>query len=122
MDDALLNGKMFNGVVKGESVIAQQGRERREDAAVNQSDLTHEGQRRINLIWETTQAIIALAVVAANLAVGVHVGFSPTGTKMEIPPMLTNSLFLVIGFYFSRTNHAAVGGVGPKLQSEYEGR
>jgi hypothetical protein len=68
-----------------------------------------------------TQALIALAVVAANLAVGVHVGFYGKPGD-EVPSMLTNSLFLVIGFYFSRTNHSAIGGVGPKPEQEYQGR
>jgi hypothetical protein len=90
-----------------------------------QQDLTRLGQRKINLIWEVTQAVIALSVVAANLAVAIHVGFesgSGNGAVKEVPPMLTNSLFLVIGFYFSRTNHAAIGGVGNKPEQEYEGR
>ena len=85
-----------------------------------QQDVTTAGQRKINLIWEFTQAFIAISVVAANLAVGVHVGFSDS--KSEVPPLLTNSLFLVIGFYFSRTNHAAIGGTGTKPSDDYHGR
>jgi hypothetical protein len=81
--------------------------------------VTH-GQRKINLIWEYTQAIIALLVVVSNLLVGVQVGLS--GGKSEVPPMLSNALFLVVGFYFSRTNHAAIGGVGKKPTDEYRGR
>ena len=86
----------------------------------HQQDVTTAGQRRVNLIWEFTQAFIAISVVAANLAVGIHDGFAKE--PMDIPPMLTNSLFLVIGFYFSRTNHAAIGGTGAKPQTPYEGR
>lgn len=82
--------------------------------------LTTLGQRKINLIWEYTQAIIALLVVASNLIVGVQVGLS--GGTAEVPPMLSNALFLVVGFYFSRTNHAAIGGVGRKPADEYRGR
>jgi hypothetical protein len=67
------------------------------------------GQRKINLIWERTQAFIAVVVVCANLIVGVYVGLFKNDAK--IPDVLTNSLFLVVGFYFSRTNHNAVGGV-----------
>jgi hypothetical protein len=48
-------------------------------------------------------------VVCANLVVGVYVGLFKNDAK--IPDVLTNSLFLVVGFYFSRTNHNAVGGV-----------
>ena len=28
----------------------------------------------------------------------------------------------VVGFYFSRTNHAAIGGIGVKPNEEYKGR
>jgi hypothetical protein len=83
------------------------------------------GQRRVNLIWEVTQAIIALSVVIANIAVAIHIGFSDSKTAIIIPQVLTDSLFLVIGFYFGRTNHASVGGVGYKPPPEgviYQGR
>ena len=86
----------------------------------HQQDITTAGQRRVNLIWEFTQAAIALCVVIANLAVGVHDGFAKA--PVEFPPMLSNSLFLVIGFYFSRTNHQAIGGIGYKPSPPYEGR
>ncbi len=61
------------------------------------------GQRRINLIWEITQAFIALSVTVGALYAAMH------GTVSE---MLGNAFFLVIGFYFGRTNHQRVGGVG----------
>lgn len=85
-----------------------------------QEDLIAAGQRRINLLWEWTQSIIAILVVAANMAVAVWDGVQPT--HADFPVILSSSLFLVIGFYFSRTNHAAIGGVGPKPITIYEGR
>ena len=85
-----------------------------------EEDITTAGQRKVNLIWEYTQACIAISVVIANLVVGVHTGLSQKPS--EVPPMLTNSLFLVIGFYFSRTNHQAIGGIGRKPQQVYQGR
>jgi hypothetical protein len=86
-----------------------------------QQDVTTAGQRRINLIWEFTQAIIAVGVVIANITVWVNAAFH--GTPEPISAGLTNAMFLIIGFYFSRTNHAAIGGVGPKgPQQEYMGR
>jgi hypothetical protein len=92
-----------------------------ETARQDQTALMTQGQRKVNLIWEYTQAIIAIAVVLSNLTVGVHIGlYGKSGD--EVPAMLTNSLFLVIGFYFSRTNHAAIGGVGSKPTQSYEGR
>lgn len=87
-----------------------------------QQDMTTAGQRRINLIWEYTQAFIAIAVVLANLVTGVTFGIYriPSG---EYPFVLSSSLFLIVGFYFSRTNHQAIGGVGQKpIENEYKGR
>lgn len=96
---------------------------RKEIAGETSRDAVAQGQRRVNLIWEYTQALIAVSVVIANLVVGTVVGLNPQA-KGEVPPMLTNALFLVVGFYFSRTNHTATGGVGRKAQSdqEYTGR
>ena len=86
-----------------------------------QEDLTTAGQRRVNLIWELTQAFVAISVVLANM--GTAVFNSVTGRPGEVPMILSSALFLVVGFYFSRTNHQAIGGVGakPALQ-EYVGR
>ncbi len=80
------------------------------------------GQRRINLIWERTQAVVALMIVLANMIVGTYQGLIYTEKHIEFPTILSNSLFLVIGFYFSRTNHAAIGGIGKKAQEMYSGR
>lgn len=87
-----------------------------------QQDLTTAGQRKINVVWEYTQSFVAIIVVLANMTVGVRQGLAASGEKMEFPGVLSSSLFLVIGFYFSRTNHAAIGGVGEKPNTKYEGR
>ena len=86
----------------------------------HQQDLTTEGQRRINLIWEWTQAIISIAVVIANMIVAVYDGLRVE--TVPFPTVLSSALFLVVGFYFSRTNHSAIGGTGSKPRSPYEGR
>jgi len=62
-------------------------------------------QRRVNLIWEATQATIAVLITLATI-VGV-LGISGV-TASET---LTNAFFLIVGFYFGRTNHQRVGGV-----------
>jgi len=85
-----------------------------------QQDITTAGQRKVNLIWEYTQASISIIVVMANMAVAVYQGF--VKEHGEFPAVLQNTLFLVVGFYFSRTNHSAIGGVGPKPEVEYKGR
>lgn len=80
-----------------------------------QQDLVVAGQRRVNLIWEFTQAIIAIIVTLTLVYTSIQ------GTDA---PELKNAFFLIIGFYFSRTNHQAIGGIGDKAnQNEsYKGR
>lgn len=60
------------------------------------------GQRRINLIWEVSQSAIALMVTCA-----IVVAALTDRSSLE----LSNAFFLIIGFYFSRTNHEREGGV-----------
>jgi len=67
-----------------------------------EQDRKTEGQRRVNMTWELTQAIIAVGVTAA------YVVTTARGVNSE---GLGNAFFLVIGFYFSRTNHARFGDV-----------
>jgi hypothetical protein len=84
-----------------------------------QEDLTTAGQRRINLIWEYTQAIIALTVVVTTM-VGSIYGMVKS---LPMPTIIAVAFGTVVGFYFSRTNHAAIGGVGRKPPDEhYTGR
>lgn len=87
----------------------------------HQEDLTTSGQRRINLVWEFTQAAIAIVFVLANAIVGVAQGLGLVAIQ-TVPPLLSNALFLIVGFYFSRTNHEKTGGVGPKPNDQYQGR
>lgn len=76
-----------------------------------QQDLITAGQRRVNLIWEYTQAVIAITVTAATLSVCwvlVYRGDGAMGAFL----LLSNVFFLVVGTYFPRTNHTKTGGVG----------
>ena len=73
------------------------------------------GQRHINLIWEFTQAFIAGTVVSTVLLVSATLVIKETASaenKMAAFVFLTGVANLVIGFYFGRTNHQRVGGVG----------
>jgi len=72
------------------------------------------GQRNVSLVWEYTQALIALTITFSVVAT----------TIMKIENIyLVNVMFLIVGFYFSRTNHQAVGGVGYKTPlGPYVGR
>ena len=97
-----------------------------------QQDLTQAGQRRINLIWEYTQALIAVLVVLTTMAAGLFTMYVPTvavgaGANLvqvptSIPTVIGVAFGMVTGFYFSRTNHAAIGGVGTKPEEPYVGR
>lgn len=69
-----------------------------------QQNKTTDGQRRVNLIWESTQAAIAVTVVVAYVAMAIK--------KIEVPTTLNNLLFVIVTFYFARTNHTRIGGTG----------
>ena len=62
-------------------------------------------QRRINLIWEVTQAIIAVLITVATILGSLEI-YGLKGSET-----VTNAFFLIVGFYFGRTNHQRVGGV-----------
>lgn len=87
-----------------------------------QEDLVVAGQRKVNLIWEFTQASIAIIVVVVNMIAALFNVIR--GLDVDVPMILSSSLFLVIGFYFSRTNHQNIGGIGRKDDQEqvYRGR
>lgn len=68
------------------------------------------GQRRINVIWEATQALIAVAVTGSTLYVAAILAMKDQGQTAAFL-LLSNAFFLVVGFYFGRTNHQRVGGV-----------
>jgi len=70
------------------------------------------GQRRVNLIWEITQAVIAIAVTLTTLFVAAALGLQGDVSGAAFL-LLSNAFFLVIGFYFGRTNHQRTGGTGP---------
>lgn len=83
------------------------------------------GQRNINLIWEKTQSKIALISIMSSQAVSIAVIiillFKKGDTKSDVIAVITACIAamnltvgIIIGFYFSRTNHSAIGGVGKK--------
>lgn len=69
------------------------------------------GQRRINMVWELTQAFVAVAVTLATLYVASKLALRDEKATAAFL-LLSNAFFLVIGFYFGRTNHQRMGGVG----------
>lgn len=79
-----------------------------------QQDITTAGQRKVNLIWESTQATIAIAAMGGYIAMVIH--------KIDIPNTLDHLLFVIVTFYFARTNHTRVGGVGVSDFQQWRGR
>jgi len=73
-------------------------------------DLVTHGQRKINLIWEVTQSIIALAVTSCVLYVAARLVLDGS-SKDAAFLLLSNAFFLVVSVYIQRTNHQKVGGV-----------
>jgi len=92
----------------------------------SEESLTSGGQRHINVMWEGTQRLIALGVMATFLLVCllIVVGQILGHETVEMPPSLAGVVGYVIGSYFARTNHEKTGGVGQKggTARPYEGR
>jgi hypothetical protein len=84
-----------------------------------QEDLTTAGQRKVNLIWEYTQACIAIVVVITTMISGIY---GQINTTNQVPNLISVAFGMITGFYFSRTNHAAIGGIGKKPETDYVGR
>ena len=59
------------------------------------------GQRRINLVWEGTQAIVTLSVTAATIWTAIH------GIESSI---LNNGFLVIVATYYTRTNHTKSSG------------
>lgn len=67
------------------------------------------GQRRVNILWEGTQATIAIMITAAVIYNAINTIESA---------VLTNAFFLIVSMYFVRTNHQLIGGVGSKIKGQ----
>lgn len=75
------------------------------------------GQRKINFIWECTQATLAIVVTLSTLFVAGSLAIKGSGNDAAFL-LLSNSFFVVVTTYLTRTNHTRVGGV----KKEDEGR
>lgn len=69
------------------------------------------GQRRINLIWEITQALIALSIIWTSVGAATWIVVADSANRLMAFLFMSNVVSIVIGFYFGRTNHQRVGGV-----------
>lgn len=92
-------------------------------------DLVTEGQRRVNILWEHTQSYISMGVTFSTIAIiGTTVLIAGITGREITQAMATQINYLVVmttlilSFYFSRTNHQATGGVGPKPDPSVQSR
>lgn len=68
-----------------------------------EEDRKTKGQRDVNLIWEFTQAMIAIMITTAIIYAAI---FSKSSE------LLSTAFGMIVGMYFQRTNHTKIGGVG----------
>lgn len=80
-------------------------------------DLATQGQRKINLIWESTQAIVAIVVTGATLYVASSLALKDNAEAAAFL-LLSNAFFVVVQAYLIRTNHSRQGGVEPQRRGE----
>ncbi len=85
------------------------------------------GHRRINAMWESTQALIAATGVGTVLYVSARLSLLTAGKDVTDRQaaiavtaymLLSNLGSLIIGFYFGRTNHTQQGGVSAEKPKE----
>lgn len=107
---------------KGKKLVNKSEGRTLEPTTTEQEDITKASQRRINLIWEHTQAAIAVSVTIFTMLAGTLVTVANVfwdKKELQLPTIFAVGFGTVIGFYFSRTNHQNIGGVGSQKQ---EGR
>lgn len=68
-----------------------------------EEDLKTLGQRRVNILWECTQAAVAIGMIVLKTYMVVR--------HLE-DKTVDAALMTILGMYFQRTNHTRVGGVG----------
>jgi hypothetical protein len=89
-----------------------------------EGDRVTAGQRHISRVWEYTQAMIAFIVTLSTVFTLSMLALSktePTPNSLIMAGQLVVMDTLILTFYYARTNHTAIGGVGPKAD-EYRGR
>ena len=75
-----------------------------------EENLRTAGQRRINIIWEITQAAVTILITCAAIYCAVN------GVKADV---LNFAFVAVISTYYARTNHTKVGGVPAAAESDH---
>lgn len=91
-----------------------------------EGDRVTAGQRHISRVWEYSQAFIAIIVTGSTVYVLAKLAIAHdevTANQLISAMQLNVMTTLILTFYFARTNHVAIGGVGKKAdEGVYQGR
>lgn len=115
--DPVVKAAVQDDVSRPRTVITQDGNTVAVPTSTAEEDRGTAGQREVNMLWESTQRVIALAVIFSALFAAIVLAVF--GALVAIPQelQLAAAVFLfgvanlVTGFYFGRTNHQRVGGI-----------
>lgn len=90
-------------------------------ATTAEEDRHTASQRKVNQVWEFTQATIAVFMtVTVCIIMLLMVWRGEYSISLQF---LSAAFFLIIGFYFGRTNHENVSGMTiPGVPTGYKGR
>lgn len=105
-------GRRQSDVKTPATIITPSGAVVAAPTSTEEQDRHTAGQRAVNMMWESTQRQIALAViVTASLVAGYLSVWGMADSQTAAMVFLFGVANLITGFYFGRTNHQRVGGV-----------
>lgn len=116
---------VVNRPEKEAHIITKDERKTLAPQTTEEEDRSTLGQREINRIWETTQSKIAIFAVFVGISINVIIPICMLFIRGEVEiarialvgsclSTISTTVGIIIGFYFSRTNHSASGGTGAK--------
>lgn len=116
---AVMGDRVTKAAIKHSGVEPPPSRVKAERTAAarisDETSLRTSGQRKINLIWEATQAVVTVLVVSSTLYIAGSLVLSSTSDNSDRGAaflLLSNAFFMIVTAYYQRTNHVRTGGVG----------
>lgn len=101
--DTVVDHKIDTKIEEAKIGVSAEDKRTSLNASIASTSDKEKGQRNINLIWEVTQAIIAISVTGSIIY----------SSLLEInSDILGNAFTLILALYFVRTNHTKIGGIG----------
>lgn len=80
-------------------------------AALHVAAVRIDEQRKINLTWEITQAVVAVVLTTGVMIIAGILLVRDDVHAAEALLLLSNAFFMIITQYFTRTNHTKNGGM-----------